>query len=258
MNKGKNTARARLDSLLVEKGFAASRDRARALIMSGTVRVNDVIIDKAGTRVLENAKIVVKGNDIPYVSRGGLKLEKALKVLPLDITGLTCLDIGASTGGFTDCMLKFGASKVYAVDVGYGQMAWSLRQDPRVKVIERTNIRYMEFEAIGEPVDLVTVDTSFISLKIVLPSAEKFMKNGTHILALIKPQFEAGRERIGKGGVVRDPLVRQEIVDEIVNFFDQRGYKTGELVESPVKGPKGNIEFIISMKYQKYIMENDM
>ncbi len=251
--KGKNPKvrlKTRLDSLVVKKGLAASRDRARALIMTGKVLVNDTPMDKPGTRVQADAEIVVKGPDNPYVSRGGLKLERAIKVLSLDIKGLTCLDIGASTGGFTDCLLKFGAGKVYAVDVGYGQMAWSLRQDPRVKVIERTNIRYIDFQAIGETVDLITVDTSFISLKIVVPSAEKFMKKKTRILALIKPQFEAGRQRIGKGGVVRDPLVREEIINEIVDFFNHRGYETGQVIESPVKGPKGNIEFIMSMKYQ--------
>ena len=249
-SRSKVTFKTRLDSLVVEKGFAASRDRARALIMAGKVLVNGNPMDKPGTRVKADAEIIVKGTDIPYVSRGGLKLEKAIKVLSLDIKGLTCLDIGASTGGFTDCLLKFGACKVYAVDVGYGQMAWSLRQDPRVKVIERTNIRYIDFQAIGETVDLITVDTSFISLKIVVPSAEKFMKKKTRILALIKPQFEAGKKRIGKGGVVREPLVREEIINEIVDFFNHRGYETGQVIESPVKGPKGNIEFIMSMKYQ--------
>jgi len=168
-------------------------------------------------------------------------------VLSLDLSGLTCLDIGASTGGFTDCMLKNGAAKVYAVDVGYGQMAWSLRQDDRVIVIERTNIRYIDFETIGELMDLITIDTSFISLKLVVPAAEQFMKPGTLILALIKPQFEAGKERIGKGGVVRDPVLRMEIVGEIVSFFIHRGYETLPVIESPVPGPKGNVEFILPM-----------
>lgn len=242
----------RLDALLVQKGLVQSRERARAVIMAGNVLVNGFPVDKAGTHIDRGAKIVLKGDDIPYVSRGGLKLEKALKHLGMDITGMTCLDIGASTGGFTDCLLQSGAEKVYAVDVGYGQMAWSLRQNPSVEVIERTNIRFMEFAVIGRTVDLITIDTSFISLKLVVPAAEKFMKENTIILALIKPQFEAGKGRLGKGGVVRDPVVRQEIVKEMEFFFRQRGYETGKIIESPVKGPKGNIEFIISMKYVSF------
>ncbi|SMC60542.1 23S rRNA (cytidine1920-2'-O)/16S rRNA (cytidine1409-2'-O)-methyltransferase [Desulfocicer vacuolatum DSM 3385] len=245
MVKGLKT---RLDSLMVERELAPSRERARAMIMAGNVRVNDVVVDKAGTKFLPHVTVSLKEKDIPYVSRGGLKLEKALNVLSLDLSGLTCLDIGASTGGFTDCMLQNGAAKVYAVDVGYGQMAWSLRQDKRVKVIERTNIRYIDFDTIGESVDLISIDTSFISLKLVVPAAEQFMEPGTLILALIKPQFEAGKERIGKGGVVRDPLLRREIVEEIVSFFVQRGYETQPVIESPVPGPKGNIEFILPMK----------
>ena len=239
----------RLDLLLVERNMVQSRERARALIMAGRILVNDVPVDKAGTKVAEDADIVLKGEDIPFVSRGGLKLDHAVKGLGLDVTGLTCLDIGASTGGFTDCLLQHGAGKVFAVDVGYGQLAWSLRQDPRVVVIERTNIRHMKYDVIGQSVDLIVVDTSFISLKLVIPAAEKFMKKGTRILALIKPQFEAGRERIGKGGVVRDPKVREEIIGEIKDFFDNRGYETGEVIPSPVPGPKGNQEFIISLRY---------
>ncbi|MCP4117781.1 MAG: TlyA family RNA methyltransferase [Desulfobacteraceae bacterium] len=239
----------RLDLLLVEKNMVQSRERARAMIMAGRILVNDVPVDKAGTKVSIDADIVLKGEDIPFVSRGGLKLDHAVKGLGIDVTGLTCLDIGASTGGFTDCLLQHGAGKVYAVDVGYGQLAWSLRQDPRVVVIERTNIRHLEYDVVGESVDLVVADTSFISLKLVIPAAEKFMKKGTRILALIKPQFEAGRERIGKGGVVRDPKVRQEIIGEIKEFFDNRGYETGEVIPSPVPGPKGNQEFIISLRY---------
>ncbi|MBF0303657.1 MAG: TlyA family RNA methyltransferase [Desulfamplus sp.] len=245
----------RLDVLLVEKGLAQSRERAQALIMAGSILVNDLIIDKAGTRINADAEISFKGSgknrdgDIPYVSRGGLKLAKALTHLELDVTGMTCLDIGASTGGFTDCLLQAGAEKVYAVDVGYGQMDWSLRQNPKVVVIERTNIRHMPYQTIGQTVDLITVDTSFISLKIVVPAAEKFMRSGTLIFALIKPQFEAGKDRIGKGGIVRDPVVRADIVKEIELFFRQRGYETGDIIESPIKGPKGNVEFIISMRY---------
>lgn len=239
----------RLDLLLVERNLVKSRERAKSMIMAGRVLVNDLPVDKAGTNVALDALIALKGDDIPFVSRGGLKLDHAVRTLNLDIKGLTCLDIGASTGGFTDCLLQHGAAKVYAVDVGYGQLAWSMRQDPRVVVIERTNIRHMEFDRIGKLVDLITIDTSFISLKLVVPAAEKFMKKNTLILALIKPQFEAGRERIGKGGVVRNPTVRQEIIEEIKDFFSTRGYETGGVIPSPVPGPKGNQEFIISLRY---------
>ena len=249
------TVKTRIDALLVEKGLIQSRERARALIMAGSVLVNGVLVDKAGTKVAIESDIAFKGNaknrdgDIPYVSRGGLKLAKAINHLKLDVSDMTCLDIGASTGGFTDCLVQAGAAKIYAVDVGYGQMDWSLRQNPKVVVIERTNIRHMPYQTIGQTVDLITVDTSFISLKIVVPAAEKFMRTGTLTLALIKPQFEAGKDRIGKGGVVRDPAVRDEIVKEIELFFRERGYETGDIIESPVKGPKGNVEFIISMRY---------
>ena len=249
----------RLDTLLVEKSLIQSRERARAIIMTGTVLVNGLPVDKAGTKVDQDANISFKGKDsikqsieqldIPYVSRGGLKLAKALSHLNIDVNGMICLDIGASTGGFTDCLLQAGADKVYAVDVGYGQIAWSLRQNPKVVVIERTNIRYMPYEIIGQTVDLITIDTSFISLKLVVPAAEKFMNSKTLTLALIKPQFEAGKDRISKGGVVRDPVVREQIVKEVELFFKQRGYETGEIIESPIKGPKGNVEFIISMRY---------
>ncbi|MBF0202354.1 MAG: TlyA family RNA methyltransferase [Desulfamplus sp.] len=241
--------KTRLDILLMEKALVQSRERARALIMTGNVMVNGIPVDKPGTKIQNDARISLKGNDIPYVSRGGLKLESALLRLNLDIKGMVCMDIGASTGGFTDCLLQFGADKVYAVDVGYGQMAWSLRRDPRVKVMERTNIRFMPFETVGCRVDIVTVDTSFISLKLVVPAAEKFMKENTLVLALVKPQFEAGRERLGKGGVVREPAVRQAIIEEMEFFFRKRGYETGTVLESPVKGPKGNVEFILPMKY---------
>jgi len=242
----------RLDALMVEKGLVPSRERARAMIMAGNVQVDGVPVDKAGVKIFPHAHVTLKEKDIPYVSRGGLKLERAVNVLALDLTGYTCLDIGASTGGFTDCMLQHGAKKVHAVDVGYGQMAWSLRQDERVNVIERTNIRYITFDTIGEYVDLITIDTSFISLKLVVPAARQFMKPGTQILALIKPQFEAGKDRIGKGGVVRDPIVRQEIVEEIVSFFDGQGYDIEPVIESPVPGPKGNIEFILPMRYVEH------
>jgi 23S rRNA (cytidine1920-2'-O)/16S rRNA (cytidine1409-2'-O)-methyltransferase len=249
----KKTGKKRLDLLLVERNLVQSRERAKAVIMAGQVMVDDLMIDKAGTPVATDAQIILRGEDIPFVSRGGLKLDHAIRHLNLTVKGLVCLDIGASTGGFTDCLLKNGAAFVHAVDVGYGQLDWSLRQDPRVDVIERTNIRYMDFDRIGRTVDLVTVDTSFISLKIVVPAAEKFMHKDTRVLALIKPQFEAGKSRVGKGGVVRDPKVREEIIQEISEFFTLRGYVTGEVIPSPVPGPKGNLEFIISLRYSEDI-----
>jgi 23S rRNA (cytidine1920-2'-O)/16S rRNA (cytidine1409-2'-O)-methyltransferase len=219
--------------------------------MAGKVLVNDVPVDKPGTLIADDARVIVKKDDNPFVSRGGLKLEKALKEIPVSVKGLTCLDIGASTGGFTDCLLQYGAARVYAVDVGYGQLDWSLRQDKRVVVIERTNIRHMPCEAVNEPVDVVTADTSFISLKIVIPSAEKFMRPGTRILALIKPQFEAGKEHINKGGVVKDPKIRQKIIEDITLFFKERGYGVHQVVPSPISGPKGNKEYIISLTFKE-------
>ncbi|MBF0209690.1 MAG: TlyA family RNA methyltransferase [Desulfamplus sp.] len=252
MNKSN---KIRLDTLLIERGLIQSRERARAVIMAGNVLINGVPVDKAGTKVNAEAAISFKGSDkngygdIPYVSRGGVKLAKALSNFQIDVTGMVCLDIGASTGGFTDCLIQAGASKVYAVDVGYGQIDWKLRQNPKVVVVERTNIRYMPYETIGQSVDLITVDTSFISLKLVVPSAEKFMKPDTLTLALIKPQFEAGKDRVGKGGVVRDNIIRDEIVKEVELFFRERGYEIGGVIESPIKGQKGNVEFIISMRY---------
>lgn len=245
----KRAAKNRLDLVLVEKGLAPSRQRAKTLIMAGKVRVDDVPRDKPGALVSPDAGILVKGDDTPYVSRGGLKLEKALTHFPVAVKGKVCLDIGASTGGFTDCLLQFGAKKVYAVDVGYGQLAWSLRQDPRVAVIERTNIRHMEFERTGQKVDLVTADTSFISLKTVLVAAEQFMGQGTEVIALIKPQFEAGREHVGKGGVVKDPEIRQQVVRAISSFFAARGYDVKDVAPSPILGPKGNEEFLLYMVF---------
>ncbi len=246
-----NKIKTRLDTLIVDKGLVKSRHRARALIMAGKVWVNDMPVDKPGTPVSAQANILVKGDDNPFVSRGGLKLEKALLTLPVSVNGLICLDIGASTGGFTDCLLHYGAAKVYAVDVGYGQLDWTLRQDPRVIVIERTNIRYMPYERINEKVDLVVADTSFISLKIVIPSAEKFMRDETLVLALIKPQFEAGKQYIGKGGVVKDPEVREKVIEDIKGFFQERGYRFNLVVPSPVLGPKGNMEYILSLNYKE-------
>lgn len=243
--------KSRLDQLLVSKGLIKSRQRAKAIIMAGKVLVNNACIDKPGTLIKQDASIIVKQDDNPFVSRGGLKLEKAIKSIPVDVTGLTCLDIGASTGGFTDCLLQNGALKVFSVDVGYGQFDWTLRKDPRVVVIERTNIRHMDFKAINTLVDLVVADTSFISLKMVIPSAEKFMKPNAKILALIKPQFEAGKENVGKGGVVKDPAVKKAVINDLEHFFLEKGYTVNQVVPSPILGPKGNEEYIIYLNYKK-------
>jgi 23S rRNA (cytidine1920-2'-O)/16S rRNA (cytidine1409-2'-O)-methyltransferase len=248
----KNKAvRKRLDQALVEQGLIRSRERAKAMIMAGKVLVNGIKVDKPGTQVNPDAQLEVKAPDHPYVSRGGLKLEKALQSFPVSVQDAVCLDIGASTGGFTDCLLKFGARKVYAVDVGYGQLDWSLRQDDRVVVLERTNIRHLPYESIGQPMDAVVADTSFISLKTVIPAAEKFMQAGTDILALIKPQFEAGKANVGKGGIVKDPEIRNQVKQDIIFFFQNRGYQVNGTVTSPVLGAKGNEEYVISLVYGK-------
>ena len=243
--------RKRLDQALVDRGLIRSRERAKAMIMAGKVRVDGIKVDKPGTQVNQDALLDVKTPDHPYVSRGGLKLEKALQSFRVSVQDAVCLDIGASTGGFTDCLLKFGAKKVYAVDVGYGQLDWSLRQDDRVVVIERTNIRHLDYKIIGQPMDAVVADTSFISLKTVIPAAEKFMRTGTDILALIKPQFEAGKENVGKGGIVKDPQIRAQVKQDIIFFFQDRGYKVNGTVTSPVLGAKGNEEYVISLVYGK-------
>lgn len=239
----------RLDVILVEKGLAKNRQRAQALIMAGKVLVNNDLADKPGVKILPDTPILLKASDFPYVSRGALKLEEALSVGNIDVTDFKCIDVGASTGGFTDCLLQKGAKKVYSVDVGYGQLAWKLRQDNRVVVIERTNIRHMPKERIPEELDLAVIDTSFISLKIVVPAALKFLKKGALILALIKPQFEVGKGKVGKGGVVKDPLLHEEVIHTLSSFFDEIGLKKNIIVPSPILGPKGNKEFIISLNY---------
>jgi len=239
----------RLDIKLVECGIVQSRERAKSLIMTGKVTVNDRIQDKPGVLVSEDDAITLKGKDIPFVSRGGIKLESALTLFNIDINGSACLDVGASTGGFTDCLLKHGAKLVIAVDVGYGQMAWNLRKDPRVVTIERTNIRYLPYEAVSRPIDLVTIDVSFISLKIVVPAVLKFMKANGAIIALIKPQFEVGKGKVGKGGVVRDSLMHDEVIKNLSIFFIETGLKIEGVISSPVTGPKGNKEFLIYMKF---------
>jgi len=243
-----STKKIRLDLILTEKGLVKSRQRAQALIMAGKVLVNQQVIDKAGALVSEKDDIVLKEEDFPYVSRGGLKLEKALQTFGIDITGYVCLDVGASTGGFTDCLLQHGAGRVFAVDVGYGQIAWKLRRDSRVVVIERTNIRHMPAATLPEPVELVTIDVSFISLKIVVPAVIKFMKKSGIILALIKPQFEVGKGKVGKGGVVRDPSQHAEVIKNLLDFFSQKNLLCQSVIPSPIPGSKGNKEYIIYLK----------
>ena len=235
----------RLDVLLVERGYADSRTKAQAIIMSGLVYVAGQKADKPGISYEESVDIEVRSGGCPYVSRGGLKLEKALRDFGVDPTGYVCSDSGASTGGFTDCLLQQGASKVFAIDVGYGQLDWKIRSDPRVVVMERTNVRYVTPEQLGEPLDLSVVDVSFISLRIVLPVIKTFLKeNAGQVLCLIKPQFEAGKEKVGKKGVVRDPAVHQEVLDDFVALTKEIGFKILGLTFSPVKGPEGNIEFL--------------
>ena len=236
--------KTRLDVLLVERGLEQTRQRAQAMIMSGLVFVDGQRVDKAGTAVPNDAQIEVRGNTLPYVSRGGFKLEKALKVFPIDPTGLTCIDCGASTGGFTDVLLQNGAAKVYAVDVGYGQLAWSLRNDPRVISMERTNVRYITAEQIPEPLDLAVMDLSFISVKLILPAVCPLLKDDAAVVCLIKPQFEAGREEVGKKGVVRDPKVHLEVLESFLDFVPGAGFTVMGLDYSPIKGPEGNIEYL--------------
>ena len=235
----------RLDVLLVQRGFAQSREKGQAMIFAGQVLVNGQKIDKAGAPVLEDADIRILGEQLPYVSRGGLKLEAVLKEFSIEVKGKTALDVGASTGGFTDCLLQRGCNKVYAVDVGYGQMAWKLRQDARVVVIERTNIREMEPALIPEPIDLAVFDVSFISLEKVIPSIIKFLKPDAELVALIKPQFEVGREHVGKGGIVRDETARTAAVERIAAFVRDQGFEVKGVVPSPITGQDGNVEFLI-------------
>lgn len=238
----------RLDVLVFEKGFADSRERAKAIIMSGNVYVNNQKADKPGTQYDEDAPLEVRSSGLKYVSRGGLKLEKAMTCFNLNLENVTSLDIGASTGGFTDCMLQNGAKKVYSVDVGYGQLAWKLRTDERVVNMERTNFRNVTKEDIPEDIDFFSVDVSFISLRIILPVARKLLSKEGRGVCLIKPQFEAGREKVGKKGVVRDKKVHAEVIDTIVNFALESGFDVLGLDFSPVKGPEGNIEYLMYVK----------
>ena len=236
--------KTRLDVLLVERGLQESRQKAQATIMSGLVFVKGQRVDKPGTAVPNDAEIEVRGNALKYVSRGGLKLEKAMASFPIDLHGTVCGDIGASTGGFTDCMLQNGARKVYAVDVGYGQLAWSLRSDERVVCMERTNARYLTHEQIPEELDFASVDVSFISLKLILPPLCGLLRQGGHVACLVKPQFEAGKEKVGKKGVVRDPAVHLEVLEHFLEHAKESGFTVLGLTYSPIRGPEGNIEFL--------------
>lgn len=234
----------RLDVLLTEQGYAGSRAKAQAIIMSGQVYVNGQKADKPGVSYEESVSVEVRGDVCPYVSRGGLKLEKALRDFGVKPDGYVCSDSGASTGGFTDCLLQQGAKKVFAIDVGYGQLDWKIRSDDRVVVMERTNIRYVTPDDLGEPLDLSVIDVSFISLRIVLPAIKALLKPTGQVLCLIKPQFEAGREKVGKKGVVRDPAVHKEVLDMFVELANELQFTILGLTFSPVKGPEGNIEFL--------------
>ena len=234
----------RLDVLLTERGLADTRTKAQAIIMSGLVYVEGQKADKPGVSYEENVDIEVRTGGCPYVSRGGLKLEKALRDFGIQPVGYVCSDSGASTGGFTDCLLQQGASKVFAIDVGYGQLDWKIRSDPRVVVMERTNVRYVTPEQLGEPLDLSVIDVSFISLKIVLPVIKTFLKSTGQVVCLIKPQFEAGKEKVGKKGVVREPETHKEVLDGFVALAKELDFKILGLTFSPVKGPEGNIEFL--------------
>lgn len=247
----------RLDVLIYKLGMAASREKASSQIMSGIVYVNGMKVDKPGTKLPADVKIEIRGNAMPYVSRGGLKLEKALREFGLTLEGKVAMDIGASTGGFTDCMLQNGAVKVYAIDVGYGQLAWSLRTDSRVVCMERTNIRYVTPESIGEYADFASIDVSFISLTKVLPAVRQLLKEKGEIVCLIKPQFEAGREKVGKKGVVRDKQVHIEVIEKLIKFCcNEMEFSVQGLSYSPIKGPEGNIEYLLYLTISKASIES--
>ena len=238
----------RLDKLMVERGLAPSREKAQALIMAGQVVVGDHAVDKSGQQVARDAEIRIKGDVLPYVSRGGLKLKKALDEFGVDVSGLVAIDVGASTGGFTDCLLQAGTRKVFAVDVGYGQLAWQLQQDPRVVGMEKTNIRHLLPEQLDEVPDLAVIDASFISLNKVLPATVNLLKPGGRIIALIKPQFEVGRGEVGKGGIVRDPAAHERVIEAVRQTAREMGLTVRGLCESPITGADGNREFLILME----------
>lgn len=247
----------RLDVILVKQGFAPSREKAKAILMTGNVFVNGQREDKAGTTFDESTiQIEVKGSTLKYVSRGGLKLEKAMSEFQVTLAGAVCMDIGASTGGFTDCMLQNGADKVYAVDVGHGQLAWKLRSDERVVCMEKTNFRYVTSEDITDQIDFGSVDVSFISLTKILIPARNLLRTQGHMVCLIKPQFEAGKDKVGKKGVVREPQVHREVVHKVVDFTDLIGFEVRGLTYSPVKGPEGNIEYLVWLEKRADISED--
>ena len=244
-------AKERLDVLLVNKGLCESREKAKRIIMEGAVFVDGIREDKAGSTFPENAVIEIRGNTLRYVSRGGLKLEKAVESFELDLSEKICMDIGASTGGFTDCMLQNGAAKVYAIDVGYGQLAWKLRSDERVVCLEKTNFRYVTEKEIPEKTDFASVDVSFISLSKILPAAYPLLKEGGEMVCLIKPQFEAGREKVGKKGVVREASVHEEVIENAFSYARENSFRILGLDHSPVRGPEGNIEYLMHIRKEE-------
>lgn len=237
--------KTRLDVAVFEGGYAPSREKAKAIIMAGQVYVNNQKVDKAGFELKEGDTLEVRGRAIPYVSRGGLKLEKAMQVFPISLENKICMDIGASTGGFTDCMLQNGASKVYSVDVGYGQLAWKLRCDDRVVNMERTNFRHIDIDSVEDKLDFASVDVSFISLKHIFPNLNLLLKDGGEAVCLIKPQFEAGKDKVGKKGVVREASTHLEVVQNVINMALENGFSVDGLEFSPIKGPEGNIEYLL-------------
>lgn len=247
----------RLDVALTERGLVASREKAKVVIMEGLVYVNGQKSDKAGAQVKDDDKIEIRGETLRYVSRGGKKLEKAMEVFPISLQNSVCIDIGASTGGFTDCMLQNGAVKVYSVDVGYGQLAWSLRTDERVVNLERTNIRYITEEQIPEPVDFASVDVSFISLTLVLPAAYRLLKENGQMVCLVKPQFEAGKDKVGKKGVVREPEIHKEVIRKVADCAKELHFILSGLDFSPIKGPEGNIEYLLYLKKEENSSETE-
>lgn len=251
--------KTRLDVAVFEQGYAPSREKAKAIIMAGIVYVNNQKVDKAGFELKEGDVLEVRGKTLQYVSRGGLKLEKAMQEFPITLEGKICMDVGASTGGFTDCMLQNGAVKVYSVDVGYGQLAWKLRTDERVVNLERTNFRYATREQIPDEVDFASIDVSFISLKHILPNLNTLLASDGQAVCLIKPQFEAGKEKVGKKGVVRDLNVHLEVVENVINLALENGFSVMGLQFSPIKGPEGNIEYLIYLnKSQEPVVSDDV
>lgn len=246
-----SSKKERLDILLVEKGICNSRERAKTNIMAGLVFVDGHRVDKAGEKVNRDAEIIFKGEELKYVSRGGLKLEKAMNEFNISLDNKVCMDIGASTGGFTDCMLQNGATKVFSVDVGYGQFAWKLRVDERVVCMERTNIRYVTPEDIGDKLDFASIDVSFISLRTIMPAVKNLLKDNGEVVALIKPQFEAGRDKVGKKGVVREKSVHKEVVSNIANYLIENEFNIVGMSFSPIKGPEGNREYLVYFSKDK-------